>query len=85
MMCKVAIVLAAAAIGIGGSTLSASAIPGGGGGESAIHSGGEAYFDLARWWRGRGLGPKFGHRRFGFRREILQEGKRRNRPVPRQP
>src|SRR5216684_9355482 len=56
MMRKIAIGLVAAAIATGGSTLSASAIPGGGRADLAIHGGGDggggAYVDLARFGGG---------------------------------
>jgi len=66
MMHKIAIGLAAAAIATAGSTLSASAFPGGGGGESAIHGGGGAYFDGARFG-GYGRGG-YGYGRGGYGR-----------------
>jgi hypothetical protein len=58
MIRKIAIGLAAAAIATAGSTLSASAIHGVGGIESAIHGAGEgdggggAYFDVVRYGGG---------------------------------
>src|SRR5258707_633052 len=76
MMRKIAIGLVAAAIATAVSTLSASAIPGGGRGESAIPDGGGAYVDVVRFGGGGfgrggfgrgGFGRGFGHRGFGFR------------------
>ncbi len=56
MMRKIAIGLVAAALVTGASTLSASAIPGGGRADLAIHGGGDggggAYVDLARFGGG---------------------------------
>jgi hypothetical protein len=83
MMRKIAIGLVAAAIATAGSTLSASAIPSGGRGESAIPGGGGAYVDVVRFGGGGfgrggfgrgGFSRGFGHGRFGFGREFGHRG-----------
>ena len=69
MMRKIAIGLVAAAIAMGGSTLSASAFRGGGG---FGHGFGGPHFGGGGFGRGFGgfRGREFGHRRFGFGREF---------------
>ena len=66
MMRKIAIGLVAAAIAMGGSTLSASAFRGGGG---FGHGFGGPHFGGGGFGRGFGgfRGREFGHRGFGFR------------------
>src|SRR5260221_7819876 len=82
MMRKIAIGLVAAALVTGASTLSASAIPGGGRADLAIHGGGDggggAYVDLARFGGGgfgRGGFGRGGFGRGGFGRGFGVHGR----------